>query len=478
VSSETSLFSSDDKEPGPSSKISDSKSQSDDKKQDLPVAQIQDVDKNSHEAAAGSAEGGSQSCPSLALNQEGVETCNHPQSSVDRDRALQQCDNKADELFSSDDELPLISLSQKGDLVTDADTKRSLQSSGTDLGREPNSEKWLKSSSGRKSKAAVKRTNTAASSVRNRTRLSLRTQASASRILRSSGGKAVLSKTARRTGSQRQMVHRRLNKLQQSKGMKQVESKLENEFQIAEERKMDAAKSQVASQAQVDVKKNVDDVTAAVSLKGLQDDAISSASQLQNTPQEVTGVLTSDGMADAEKLGEKEECTFVVSEREIIQTNPDTGKLNKFVSPLRRPPRRGKLFANSENGSSHSKHTLLSRASLILQRAKMTKPTPQPVQHGRGPLTISQLTIRERPGILKSPNSESPRRPGLLSRLASHRQMSPSTNFRPIHLPRIYSPSASPSAGILRKRKLSGTVPTDSPSPPNKVCYLVGLVIL
>ncbi|XP_064648530.1 telomere-associated protein RIF1-like [Lineus longissimus] len=49
--------------------------------------------------------------------------------------------------------------------------------------------------------------------------------------------------------------------------------------------------------------------------------------------------------------------------------------------------------------------------------------------------------------------------------------MSPSfsrSGFRTIQVNRIYSPSASPSAGILKKRKLSGDMATDSPSPPNK----------
>ena len=34
---------------------------------------------------------------------------------------------------------------------------------------------------------------------------------------------------------------------------------------------------------------------------------------------------------------------------------------------------------------------------------------------------------------------------------------------------RFFSPSASPSAGILRKRHLTQVAETESPSPPNKV---------
>jgi hypothetical protein len=41
--------------------------------------------------------------------------------------------------------------------------------------------------------------------------------------------------------------------------------------------------------------------------------------------------------------------------------------------------------------------------------------------------------------------------------------------FHPIKLGQIYAPSASPSASILKRRRLSGEVPTNSPSPRGKV---------
>jgi len=159
-------------------------------------------------------------------------------------------------------------------------------------------------------------------------------------------------------------------------------------------------------------------------------------------------------------------------ENKVLQhLDGEVNRVNKFVSPLRSPPRRGKLFSQSELPLSNKNHSLLTRASLILQRAKLGKSSSQPLQHGRGPLSITPALGHQRPGILKTANSSSPNRPGLISKLSCQNE-SPSSSFRPIHLPKIYSPFASPSAGILRKRKLSGNIPTDSPSPPNKACCI------
>ena len=46
---------------------------------------------------------------------------------------------------------------------------------------------------------------------------------------------------------------------------------------------------------------------------------------------------------------------------------------------------------------------------------------------------------------------------------------SPKRDFHPIKLPRIYSPTASPSASILKKRRLSDDPTSDTNSPPSKV---------
>ena len=48
---------------------------------------------------------------------------------------------------------------------------------------------------------------------------------------------------------------------------------------------------------------------------------------------------------------------------------------------------------------------------------------------------------------------------------------SPKRDFHPIKLPRIYSPTASPSASILKKRRLSDDPTSDTNSPPSKVSW-------
>lgn len=51
-------------------------------------------------------------------------------------------------------------------------------------------------------------------------------------------------------------------------------------------------------------------------------------------------------------------------------------------------------------------------------------------------------------------------------------------DFHPITVNRIYSPTASPSASILKKRRLSDDVPSDSSSPPAKVMFSIMIIIL
>ena len=50
---------------------------------------------------------------------------------------------------------------------------------------------------------------------------------------------------------------------------------------------------------------------------------------------------------------------------------------------------------------------------------------------------------------------------------------SPKRDFHPIKVARIYSPTASPSASILKKRRLSDDTTSDTNSPPAKVSYFV-----
>ena len=149
--------------------------------------------------------------------------------------------------------------------------------------------------------------------------------------------------------------------------------------------------------------------------------------------------------------------------------------LNKGVS--RSPPKKGRPFDTPETPTSASKFT--SRSQYILERSRricLAKASPSPLS-GRK-LLIPKKSPR---GILKhSPTAKSPDKNGnnrplaavhgspQASKLPSHSDSPPT--FRPIQIPKIYSPSASPSAGILKRRRLSGDTPTESPSPPNKVC--------
>ena len=148
--------------------------------------------------------------------------------------------------------------------------------------------------------------------------------------------------------------------------------------------------------------------------------------------------------------------------------------LNKGVS--KSPPKKGRPFDTPETPTSASKFT--SRSQYILERSRricLAKASPSPLS-GRK-LLVPKKSPRS---ILKnSPNTKSPEKASgplaaihnspQASKLSTHSSGSPPT-FRPIQVPKIYSPSASPSAGILKRRRLSGDTPAESPSPPNKVC--------
>ena len=149
--------------------------------------------------------------------------------------------------------------------------------------------------------------------------------------------------------------------------------------------------------------------------------------------------------------------------------------LNKGVS--RSPSKKGRPFDSPETPTSASKFS--SRSQYILERSRricLAKASPSPLS-GRK-LLVPKKSPR---GILKhSQTAKSPDKNGnngplaaihgspQASKLPSHSDSPPT--FRPIQIPKIYSPSASPSAGILKRRRLSGDTPTESPSPPNKVC--------
>jgi hypothetical protein len=101
--------------------------------------------------------------------------------------------------------------------------------------------------------------------------------------------------------------------------------------------------------------------------------------------------------------------------------------------------------APPETPTSASRNAFASRGSLMLQRAKQMQKV--------GSVSSSRLLDDGSPTTVERPKSS--------------------------FLQRVYSPSASPSAGILRKRHLNIADPsTESPSPPNKVELLFCLVVV
>ena len=129
----------------------------------------------------------------------------------------------------------------------------------------------------------------------------------------------------------------------------------------------------------------------------------------------------------------------------------------------------------SSRKSMNVRTSVMSRAALIVQRAHMVLKKSSPPSSRRAP-GLRPVAIRG--GILKSPSSMDAE-PAAPMDIAAKASPPSSSMFRPINLPKIYSPSASPSAGILRKRKLSGqTADGDTPSPPNKVGVQTSLCAL
>ena len=104
----------------------------------------------------------------------------------------------------------------------------------------------------------------------------------------------------------------------------------------------------------------------------------------------------------------------------------------------------------------------MSRASLILHRARLmmrnsNKPSPNSTESVAADRDSAKPQLPRCVGILKPPrDSDATERGG---------QSSPPSQFRPVQLPCVYSPSASPSAGILKKQRLSIAAPSETPSP-------------
>lgn len=80
--------------------------------------------------------------------------------------------------------------------------------------------------------------------------------------------------------------------------------------------------------------------------------------------------------------------------------------------------------------------------------------------------------LKKSPGNNATSSAASPEKDSGFESSMSNKNSSPPQrqSFRPVNLPRIYSPSASPSAGILKRRRVTmDESPVNSPSPPNKV---------
>jgi hypothetical protein len=106
----------------------------------------------------------------------------------------------------------------------------------------------------------------------------------------------------------------------------------------------------------------------------------------------------------------------------------------------------------------------LSRVDLILAKSKEILAKRESVEE-----PCSQAPNSPTNSLPLQENFCSPESTGSILRPTMSPVSFPRYGFRTIIVKRIYSPSASPSAGILKKRKLSGNMAVDSPSPPNKV---------
>ena len=154
------------------------------------------------------------------------------------------------------------------------------------------------------------------------------------------------------------------------------------------------------------------------------------------------------------------------------------------LSPTRRPVTQS--IEMPETPTSATKHQ--SRASLILERSKLFSAPRTSSMYDKKKFTtlkpaaadtVIEDLISPGKSILKPTAAKAEEASGSGVVGTDVRASPPpptkptgaesSPSFRPVQIPRIYSPSASPSAGILKKRKLNSEVPTDSPSPPNKV---------
>ena len=203
---------------------------------------------------------------------------------------------------------------------------------------------------------------------------------------------------------------------------------------------------------------------------------------------------------EAEDKGEGREKSSanIVDEKEEVEGDEDG--LSKFSEKIDKQ--------RNERKQSRPQRKLVTRKDLILQKAKKmsggyplepamrarlvgSKKTSSSSPSGSSSPPVSPVSSRsftflkpaKQISILKLTNrrnssgggssskesGESPRSSPPAKMVAPPGSESPL--FQPIQIG-LYSPSASPSAGILKRRRLSGEMATNSPSPPNKVTYI------
>ena len=134
---------------------------------------------------------------------------------------------------------------------------------------------------------------------------------------------------------------------------------------------------------------------------------------------------------------------------------------------------------DSKEAALHRKGSFaMSRASLILHRARLmmrgnNKPSPNNTESASVARDSAKPQLPRCVGILKPPRSGD-------SDTTETCGQSPPSQFRPVQLPCVYSPSASPSAGILKKQRLSIATPSETPSPksPSKKVGKRAILIL
>ena len=106
----------------------------------------------------------------------------------------------------------------------------------------------------------------------------------------------------------------------------------------------------------------------------------------------------------------------------------------------------------------------MSRASLILHRARLMMLGNKQSPGNSETVAMAMEGDNAKPELPRCVGILKPARLGDCGTVDRGSQ-SPPSQFRPVQLPCVYSPAASPSAGILKKQRLSSDTPKESPSP-------------